>query len=83
MIWNKPNEGKLQEERDKGFLEAVFCPLESIEEYKKKYSEIRPGAKNHQLIRARLEGFMNGMEKRERGRQLIEKGKGKNEDLER
>ncbi len=88
MIWDKPKETILQQERDEGYLEAIFCPVESIEAYKRKYKSISPSAKNYRRMRARLEGFMQGLEKRERARQLFGKSKQKSregfdDDLER
>ncbi|QMU63200.1 MAG: hypothetical protein GKR88_02195 [Flavobacteriaceae bacterium] len=71
---------------NKGFVSAVFAPKEKLEALKKRYEKLKLTNKNLWQLRAEMEGFMQGLEKRNRSRlDILDKTKqpSRETDLER
>lgn len=72
---------------NKGFIDAVFSPKENLSALKREYENLKPKAEKYWKLRAKAEGFLAGLEKRNRSRlDLLEKMKDQSreeKDLER
>lgn len=84
-IFSKKN--KAQNLRDRGYLKAIYEPLESWEKLEKEYNKRRSTHKNEKL-RAETEGYLLGLRDRRNSRleqlkQLKERQKGKDLSKER
>lgn len=53
---------------NQGFLEATFKAKKSLQKLEKHYATMKPSPDNYQELRSRMEGFMDGLEKRKRSR---------------
>ena len=51
-----------------GYLKAVFEPKENLAKLKVQYEQIRPTAKNYTILKAKMAGFMAGLEARYKSR---------------
>ena len=53
---------------DEAFLLAVFSPKENLEKLKAQYASMRKTTQNHHIMKAKMTGFMAGLEARNRSR---------------
>ena len=82
MMWLFKNKKEYQDYYNEAFLLATFAPKENLEKLKKQYVSMKNNNSNNKILKAKMSGFMDGLEKRNRSRlSILEKSI--NQDKER
>lgn len=84
MSWLFPKKKEYKDYYNETYLSAVFTPKENLEKLKKQYFSMKRSSNNNQIMKAKMAGFMAGLEARNKSRfSLLKKsvniGKERNE----
>ena len=71
MMWLFKNKKEYQDYYNEAFLLATFSPKENLGKLKKKYVSLKKSNTNNKILKAKMSGFMDGLEKRNRSRLSI------------
>jgi len=81
MSWLFPKKKEYKDYYDEAYLLAVFAPKTNLDKLKQQYASMRKNSNNNHIMKAKMAGFMAGLEARNKSRiHLLDKAQQKSID---